>query len=139
MAASIKPRIEVGAGLVFRTGRLLITQRPPGCHLAGFWEFPGGKRELNESFESCIEREIHEELGIRVQARTWLTSVSHTYPTKIVQLEFYICDWLSGEPLALECSDFRWLDREDLGGFIFPEADLAVIELLRSRTDLWER
>ena len=56
--------IEVSAGLVFRSGQLLITQRPAGGHLAGLWEFPGGKRELGESFEECLRRELQEELGV---------------------------------------------------------------------------
>src|SRR5690348_10762520 len=58
--------IEVAAGLVFRDGRLLITQRPAGTHLAGFWEFPGGKREPNETYEECLRRELWEELAIEV-------------------------------------------------------------------------
>ena len=48
------PPLEVAAGLVFRDGKLLITQRPPGSHLGGLWEFPGGKREAGESFEQCL-------------------------------------------------------------------------------------
>ena len=55
--------IEVSAGLIFRAGQLLITQRPAGGHLAGLWEFPGGKREPGETFEACLRRELQEELG----------------------------------------------------------------------------
>jgi mutator protein MutT len=56
--------VEVSAGLVFRNGKLLITQRYPNAHLGGLWEFPGGKRECDESFEACLARELREELGI---------------------------------------------------------------------------
>jgi 8-oxo-dGTP pyrophosphatase MutT (NUDIX family) len=58
--------IEVAAGLVFRQGRLLITQRPACSHLGGLWEFPGGKREAGESLADCLRRELREELGIEV-------------------------------------------------------------------------
>src|SRR5262245_45725195 len=58
--------IEVAAGLVFRGGKVLITQRRPDDHLGGLWEFPGGKREPNETFEQCLHRELKEELGIEV-------------------------------------------------------------------------
>ena len=60
------PIVDVAAALVFREGKLLITQRHAEAHLGGLWEFPGGKRELNETFETCLKRELREELGIEV-------------------------------------------------------------------------
>ena len=68
--------IEVAAGLVFRDGKLLITQRPAGGHLAGLWEFPGGKREPDESFEDCLRRELMEELGIEVEIGEQIESIT---------------------------------------------------------------
>ena len=62
----VRPAIDVAAALVFRDGKLLITQRHPDAHLGGLWEFPGGKREPNETFEACLIRELREELGIEV-------------------------------------------------------------------------
>ncbi len=58
--------VDVAAGLIFRDGKLLITQRRTDAHLGGLWEFPGGKREPNETFEECLVRELREELGIEV-------------------------------------------------------------------------
>src|ERR1035438_758060 len=63
---STMPVIDVAAALVFREGKLLITQRYADAHLGGLWEFPGGKREPNETFEACLARELREELGIEV-------------------------------------------------------------------------
>src|SRR2546423_2979763 len=83
--------IEVAAGLVFRAGSLLITQRRPQDHLGGLWEFPGGKREPAETFEECLRRELREELGIEVQVQGLLASVQHAYPEKTVLLQFYRC------------------------------------------------
>src|SRR6187402_801609 len=80
--------IQVAAGLVFREGRLLITQRPPGGHLAGLWEFPGGKREADESFEDCLRRELREELGVEVDVGELVESITHEYPGKSVHLQF---------------------------------------------------
>ena len=72
--------IEVAAGLVFREGKLLIARRRPEVHLGNFWEFPGGKREPDETFEQCLHRELAEELGIEVEVATNVESLTHHYP-----------------------------------------------------------
>src|SRR6476620_2778989 len=92
--------IEVSAGLVFRDGKLLITQRHADAHLGGLWEFPGGKRECNETFESCLARELREELGIEVMVGELIETVEHEYPEKRVRLKFYRCHWRAHEPRA---------------------------------------
>ncbi len=100
--------IEVSAGLVFHNGRLLITQRRAGDHLGGLWEFPGGKREASETFEACLKRELHEELGIEVSVGTLLEDVSHHYPEKSVRLQFFQCRLVSGTPTPHGCADLAW-------------------------------
>ncbi|MCI0745924.1 MAG: 8-oxo-dGTP diphosphatase MutT, partial [Verrucomicrobia subdivision 3 bacterium] len=132
-----RPTIEVAAGLVFRDGKLLITQRPPDSHLGGLWEFPGGKREPGESYEDCLRRELGEELGIEIVVGELVESVTHDYPEKTVTLQFFHCVWKSSEPQALGCPDFRWVSPEELTGYEFPEADLKLVELLKGRTDFW--
>src|SRR5437588_217031 len=101
------PMMDVAAGLVFREGRLLITQRYPDSHLGGLWEFPGGKRELNETFEQCVGRELREELGIEVSVGDLIESVTHAYPEKTVYLRFYRCRCAHGEPEAKGCPAFK--------------------------------
>src|SRR5690242_19962457 len=91
-------RVEVAAGLVFRNGLLLITQRRPDDHLGGLWEFPGGKREPEETYEECLRRELREELDIEVAVQELVESISHDYPDKSVHLKFFRCDWRDGEP-----------------------------------------
>src|SRR6266853_275359 len=81
--------IDVAAGLVFRDGKLLITQRYAEAHLGGLWEFPGGKREPNETFEQCLTRELSEELGIEVVVGQLVESLTHEYPGKSVHLRFF--------------------------------------------------
>jgi mutator protein MutT len=129
--------IEVAAGLVFRDGRLLITQRPAGGHLPGLWEFPGGKREPGESFEQALHRELMEELGIEVEVQDRIESITHSYPEKTVQLEFFRCAWKRHEPQALGCPAFRWASRDELVRYEFPAADARLLQRLNSEETLW--
>ncbi len=91
-ASSEKPKaIEVAAALIFRGGKLLITQRHAGVHLGGLWEFPGGKREPGETFEQCLAREIREELGVEIVVGGLFEEITHRYPEKSVHLKFFKC------------------------------------------------
>ncbi len=129
--------IEVAAGLVFREGKLLITQRYPEAHLGGLWEFPGGKRHPGESFEECLRRELREELAIEVSVGPLIDKITHAYPEKTVHLQFFRCSWQMHEPQALGCPAFKWITRQQLGEFEFPAADARLLEMLRSNTALW--
>ena len=132
------PTIEVAAGLVFHEGRLLITQRPATGHLAGLWEFPGGKRESGESFEECLRRELLEELGIEVEPLQVVREIEHAYPEKTVRLQFFFCRWVRGQPEAIGCQAFAWVQREDLGKYSFPAADRQLLEELKNSPRYWE-
>jgi mutator protein MutT len=129
--------IEVSAGLVFRAGKLLITQRHANAHLGGLWEFPGGKRECDESFEACLVRELREELGIEVAVRELVETIEHDYGDKRVLLKFFRCQWLANEPQALGCPAFAWITREELPHYSFPAADARLLDRLRSAATPW--
>lgn len=129
--------IDVAAGLLFRDGKLLITQRHAGSHLGGLWEFPGGKREAGETFEQCLRRELMEELGCEVEVLELVESIHHDYPGKSVHLRFHRCRWLAQEPRPLGCADLRWVGRDELDQFCFPAADAKLIERLRQPSSLW--
>jgi mutator protein MutT len=129
--------IEVAAGLVFRNGKLLITQRSPDAHLGGLWEFPGGKREPNETFEQCLRRELEEELGIDVQVNELIETIAHDYPEKSVLLKFFRCQWLRNEPQAILCHDLIWVTPGELARYEFPAADTQLLDKLRSSPHLW--
>jgi mutator protein MutT len=122
--------LDVAAGLVFEGGRLLITQRPPGSHLAGLWEFPGGKLESGESWEQALVRELHEELGIEVVVGREFCRVQHAYPQREVHLRFFVCRIASGIPKPIGCSAVAWVGPEELGRFEFPEADRHLLDQL---------
>ena len=130
--------IEVAAGVVFRGRQVLITQRRPGDHLGGLWEFPGGKRESGETFERCLQRELREELGIEVEVGEWLGSVTHRYPERTVHLKFYRCAWREHEPRVLGCHAFAWVNVSQLSQYAFPPADEALLQKLRDSARLWE-
>jgi 8-oxo-dGTP diphosphatase len=130
--------IEVAAGLLFRDGKLLITQRHADAHLGGMWEFPGGKREPGETFEQCLRRELQEELGCDVEVLELVESLTHAYPEKTVQLQFYRCRWLAREPQAIDCAAVCWVEREELAGFNFPAADAKLLDHLRLSDELWQ-
>jgi 8-oxo-dGTP diphosphatase len=129
--------IDVAAGLVFRQGQLLITQRHHQTHLGGLWEFPGGKREPVETFEQCLTRELLEELGIEISVGSLIESLTHAYPEKTVRLNFYRCDLLGGEPRCLGCADFKWVRADQLRDFQFPPADERLLHKLQTDTAIW--
>ncbi len=140
MSDHIQPTvIEVAAALVFRSGKLLITQRHPEAHLGGLWEFPGGKREPNESFENCLVRELREELAIDVIPRELIEALTHAYPEKTVHLRFYRCQWKAGEPQTVGCMSLAWITAAELGHYAFPAADARLLDRLRRERELWTR
>ncbi|MGD0350741.1 MAG: 8-oxo-dGTP diphosphatase MutT [Verrucomicrobiota bacterium] len=124
--------IEVSAALVFRDGRLLITQRQANAHLGGLWEFPGGKREPSETFEQCLVRELREELGVDISVDELFDEVVHAYPGKTVHLKFFVCRLTSGEPQPLGCAALKWAGKSELDGYAFPAADARLLDKLRA-------
>ena len=131
--------IDVAAALVFRDGKLLITQRQADAHLGGLWEFPGGKREPDETFEACLTRELREELGIEVAVGELVESLTHAYPEKTVHLRFYRCRWQQHEPQPLACSAFKWVAAAELKDYAFPAADARLLDRLMNDPGLWDR
>lgn len=123
--------IEVAAGLILHEGRYLIARRKSGVHLAGFWEFPGGKRETGESLEECLRRELFEELRIRVDLPVPYQIIRHDYPEKTVELHFFRCVIEQGRATPVDCAEIRWVLPEELTSFQFPPADRVIIDALQ--------
>jgi 8-oxo-dGTP diphosphatase len=125
--------IEVVAAVIVRSdGRILIARRPAGRHLAGLWEFPGGKRQMGESPEQALVREIQEELGVAVTVGAAIASVDWSYPDRRVQVVFFGCT-TAGEPQAREGQQLAWVYPPDLDGYAFPPADAVLIKRLSQR------
>ena len=123
--------VEVAVGLVEHEGRYLIARRKAGVHLGGFWEFPGGKREAGESLAECLERELFEELSIRIDLPIPYRIVRHDYPDKTVELHFFRCSIEEGHAAPVDCDEIRWVLPEELTGFRFPPADQVIIHALQ--------
>ena len=122
----------IGVGVVFNDrGQVLIDQRLEEGLLGGLWEFPGGKQEEGEAIEATIARELREELAIEVAVGEALIRVDHAYSHKRLRFEVHCCRWLSGEPQALACQQWRWVDPADLGNYPFPAANARIIAALQ--------
>jgi len=127
------PIIVVLAGVIARDGKLLVTQRLEGTHLSGYWEFPGGKCEPGEDHESCLSREILEELNVTAQIGQEILVTEHAYPSRTVRLHFRWCR-IQGEPTPVLGQAMRWITRDELGELQFPDADRELINLLLTST-----
>jgi mutator protein MutT len=121
--------VVVAAAVVQRNGLFLVTRRPPGVHLEGFWEFPGGKCDAGETLPECLMREMREELGVETRVGDELLATTHDYPDRSVQLHFLRCELL-GEPEPIAGQEMVWATRSELEALPFPPADLDLIRLL---------
>ncbi|MGH9163591.1 MAG: (deoxy)nucleoside triphosphate pyrophosphohydrolase [Vicinamibacteraceae bacterium] len=125
-------RITVAAAVIERHDAFLLTRRLAGTHLAGHWEFPGGKCEPGEALPACLLRELDEELGCSAHVHECLLSTTHAYQTRIVDLHFYRCELLN-EPQPRLGQQMRWIPRHELRTLPLPPADAALIEILQER------
>ncbi len=121
--------VAVVAAVIERDGKFLITRRPAGAHLAGLWEFPGGKPEPGETFEDALRREIGEELGAEASVGERIETVEWEYPDRRVRLIFFRCG-IQGEPRPLEGQEMAWVAPADLASYEFPPADAELIARL---------
>jgi 8-oxo-dGTP diphosphatase len=123
--------IVVVAAIIERDGAFLVTLRQAGTHLAGHWEFPGGKVHTSETHSEALRRELFEELDIVGHVGDCVFTVTHAYPDKTVELYFYRCEF-SGEPKPMMGQEMRWAAAAELRTLTFPEADRALLRMLAS-------
>lgn len=124
--------LVVAAAVIERSGRFLVTRRQAGTHLAGTWEFPGGKCEPGETITACLVRELREELGVRATVGEKIHAVVHDYGDRQVELHFFECE-SSDDPTPELGQQMRWVRKEELGELEFPPADAELIQLLMER------
>jgi 8-oxo-dGTP diphosphatase len=125
----------VVAAVIIDGAKVLVTQRPEGSHLAGMWEFPGGKVEPDEDPRVALARELREELGVDADVGDVVEVTFHRYPNKNVLLIFYKTSLLptSPPPQAIDVAALAWRRAEDLVDAHFPPADVTILERVRSR------
>jgi 8-oxo-dGTP diphosphatase len=120
----------VAAALYNAAGEVLIAQRPPGKHLAGRWEFPGGKVASGESEPAALARELREELGIVMRAARPCMRLTHAYADREVELSLWIVEAFSGTPHALDGQQLKWVAPAQLPHEDILEADRPFIAAL---------
>lgn len=127
------PSILVAAAVIVEGGRVLLTQRKRGTHLAGAWEFPGGKVEPGEDPREALARELLEEIGVISTVGEIVEVTFHRYAEKSVLLLFFEAKRSPGspEPRAIDVADVKWAARDDLRDELFPAADVAVLGKVR--------
>ena len=115
-------------------GQVLITRRPQHATHSGFWEYPGGKLELNETAEQALIREIKEEIALEVEHYHYLGEVNHRYSESQVSLQVFHVDQIAGEAQCCEGQmDLRWVEFSALGHYDFPAANEQIIVLIHEK------
>lgn len=127
-----KKLVEVAVGVIMRDGKVFLTKRAQDVHQAGKWEFPGGKKEANESIEQALCRELHEEVGIDVSEPQHLLTIEHDYSDKSVRLVVFVAADFSNEPESKEGLLSQWVPVGDLENIDFPEANKAIVAKLNT-------
>lgn len=128
------PVIHVVAGaLLDAQGQVLIAQRPLGKHLAGGWEFPGGKLHADEPSFEGLKRELREELGVEMERAEWLASCQHDYPDRRVLLELWLVPAFIGTPQSLDGQALRWVQLSALESAGLLPADQPLVAALLNK------
>jgi 8-oxo-dGTP diphosphatase len=126
--------LDVIVGIVRDSvSRVLIGQRPEGKHMAGFWEFPGGKLMPGEAPLAGLSRELHEEIGIKVTGAEPFMRYTHRYPERTVHLDiWWILDY-QGKAEAREGQRLRWVAVNELGDAALLPADAPIAKAIAER------
>ncbi|MEZ5571088.1 MAG: NUDIX domain-containing protein [Halioglobus sp.] len=128
-----KKIINVTAALIIKGGKVLATRRGPGKHLEGYWEFPGGKLEENESPEGCLERELAEELCISSKVGAYVGESVYDYGGKIVRLLGYEVEHTAGDFKLVDHDELRWLEIDQLCDVKWAPADIPLVKQYETR------
>ncbi|MDI9494152.1 MAG: (deoxy)nucleoside triphosphate pyrophosphohydrolase [Bacillota bacterium] len=122
--------IQVTAAIIQRDGKLLLCQRPKGKRCELLWEFPGGKIKRDETPEECLVRECREELGITIKTEQLAQKVEYVYPDITVNIHFYYCKLIDGEPVCIEHNDIQWFTLDEASKMPLCPADNKMLNLV---------
>ena len=128
------PHKQIGVAVIADAdGKILIDRRKQEGLLGGLWEFPGGKIEPGESQESCVKREIKEELDIEIEVGSKLITIEHAYTHFKVTLNVFNCTHISGEPQPIECDEIKWVTLDEIDEYPFPKANGQIIDAIKKQ------
>lgn len=123
--------IHAVSGILLQDNKILIAERPQHKPYSGYWEFPGGKIEANETGEQALIRELHEELGITVQSPQFLFDHEYAYPDRIVHLQLWLVSHFSGEVHGRENQQVRWVSFEQMTNMNLLEGNWAIVDKIK--------
>ncbi len=127
------PQYVVTAAVIIQKGKFLITQRPRHGLLGGMWEFPGGKCQDQESLESCLKREILEELNLHIDVGEPFGTYRHAYTHYRVTLHAFLCSIPNGDqPFPTEGQAFQWVERNQLSHFPMGKIDRQIADRIQT-------
>lgn len=125
--------IQVAVGILTQGDKLLIGERPLSKPYSGYWEFPGGKIEANETGQQALARELQEEIGITVSVCHLWHELTFTYPERTVHLELWHVPQFSGVPNGLEQQKLAWVTLDEMASMNVLPAMIPIIEKLREQ------
>ncbi|GAB2944788.1 8-oxo-dGTP diphosphatase MutT [Hafnia psychrotolerans] len=126
-------KITISVGIIRNSqNEIFITQRDASSHMAGFWEFPGGKVEADETPCEAVVRELQEETGIVAERPVLIKSLEHIFPDRVIILHFHLVEKWQGEPYGKEGQPMRWLPQSELKPEDFPPANESIVKALIS-------
>ena len=125
--------MDIGLAIILHPSeqKILISRRSDTVHLAGYWEFPGGKCNYGESLSACALREAYEEVGVIADiVESWPT-ITHEYPERTVNLHPFLCKARSAAIVEHGMGDTQWVSISDLENFAFPEANGPLVKRIQ--------
>ncbi|MFB9135179.1 8-oxo-dGTP diphosphatase MutT [Vibrio sp. AK197] len=123
-------RTHIVAAIIFNPDQseVFITKRPSDKHKGGFWEFPGGKVEAQESIEQAMCRELDEEIGIEVTKQSLFEHLEYDYSDKSLTFDFIVVSEFRGQPYGKEGQEGQWVKLHQLTDYAFPEANVPILK-----------
>ncbi len=122
--------IKVVCGVIYKADKIFICRRKQNKTLGGYWEFPGGKVEQGETNEICLQRELQEELGMKVEVGNYITTVQYDYKTFKIELIAYKCSFIEATLDLVDHDKYEWLEVKDLNKYKLAPADVPIVERL---------